>query len=93
MIELEAYFQNKACIVSFYGKNFGNENNKYRIRIGLGPGQVRALFKACIEAYLEKCKGYGFIFHAEDDIGKISNSENDRMSAYKLFLESNFGRV
>ncbi|MDO6739464.1 hypothetical protein [Wenyingzhuangia sp. 2_MG-2023] len=88
IIELEIY-PNNICVLSFYEHNKGTDKTKYKLRSNIGAGHIKAIFKACLDAYYELNKDYALIFSAANDIGKIEE-DNSRYSAYLLFLSYYF---
>ena len=88
-IELEIYPHN-ICVISFYEEAFKSAGRKrYQIRSNIGPGEIKARFKACLDAFyhVEELHGQKFalVFAAANDVG-IVEEDNARYSAYKLFL-------
>lgn len=89
-IELEIY-QYKICVISFYNKGFGTGRKKYRVRCGLGSGHIKAIVRACLEAYqelIEKEGHHAFVFTAADDLGE-HKEYNKRYSFYTWFIAEN----
>ena len=74
-IELEIYEYN-ICVLSFYEETFKSHGKKrYQIRSNIGPGEVKARFKACLEAYYqlqeESEEKYALVFASANDIDEI----------------------
>lgn len=88
IIEVEVY-QNNICIISFYELNKGTDKTKYRIRSHKKAGHIKAIFKACLEAYYKLNQDFALLFSATNDLGKIEE-DNSRYSAYLLFLSIYF---
>lgn len=86
LIDLELYESN-ICVMSFYQKNQGNDSTKYEKRHKFGPGIVKSIFKACIEAYYQLDGHNALIFVASND-GGVLKEDNARFSAYLLFLNN-----
>lgn len=90
-IELEIY-KYSICVISFYHEGFGEGKKKYRVRCGLGPGHIKAIVKACIEAYhklIDSNGHHAFIFSATDDLDG-HREHNKRYSMYVRFIDDNF---
>lgn len=84
IIELEIY-THSICVLSFFDKQKADDDIKYRQRLKLGSGNIRAIFRACIEAFNELEGINALVFSAANDIGKIEE-DNARYSAYIMFL-------
>ncbi|MRI62553.1 hypothetical protein EDM00_00870 [Ornithobacterium rhinotracheale] len=89
LIELELY-PSRVCLLSFYAKGVGNEDNKYNKRLNLGAGYVLRVLKACMKAYEELMEDYALIFYASNDEGQVKEI-NKRFNVYRLFLERYYG--
>jgi len=91
-IELEIY-DYKICVISFYNEGFGGTGKaKYRVRCKLGPGHIKAIVRACINAYfmLVKAKGHhAFVFSASDDPDD-HREHNKRYTLYTRYIDDNF---
>ena len=90
-IELEIY-EYKICVISFYNEGFGEGKKKYRVRCSSGPGHIKAIVRACIEAYdklIDADGHHAFIFSAADDLGE-HKEHNKRYSMYVRFIDDNF---
>jgi hypothetical protein len=84
IIELEIY-QYNICVLSFYEHKNGGDDNKYRLRTKIGAGQIKARFRACLEAFNSLPEFHALIFAASNDLNEVEE-DNQRYSAYKLFL-------
>jgi hypothetical protein len=79
-------FQNNICEISFYPEVFQEKSDeKYQLRTNYGHAVFRAVLLGCLEAYNYLKEDYAILFHAANDID-IVMEDNDRNSAYKLFL-------
>lgn len=84
IIEAELY-EGNVCVISFFQKGKGTEENKYKLRFDLSAGHVKSIFRACLDVYYDLGKDYALIFFATNSSRK--NIEyNARYSAYTLFL-------
>lgn len=80
------------AVISFYDKLTSHNPNKFKSRFNYSPGHVKAIFKACLEAFYlqeEYPYQYALVFNATNDIGK-KEELNARYSAYTLFLKYYF---
>lgn len=90
-IELEIYAC-QICVISFYHRGIGRGRNKYRIRCHLGAGHIKAIVRACLEAYhdfIAKEGPHAFVFSAADDIGEHMEL-NKRYAMYTRYINDNF---
>lgn len=88
-IELEIY-EKSNCVISFYHKNRGNSETRYRRRENnLSIGHILAILTSCIDAYAELKHDHSLIFSAANDLGK-DVEENKRYTLYGIFLERRF---